>query len=79
MHTLRRLTYHLQNGSIKDHEHQCNKMKLTRTKIVENTKILHKFSEYHKLAIMESILVNFLRPELNEQDTGKRRTLKLWV
>ena len=74
----RRLTYHLQNGSIKDHENACSKLKLTRPKIVQNTKILYKLNDFHKLAVMEAILINFREPALNDQETGKHKTLKLW-
>ena len=53
----RRLTYHLQNGSIKNHEENCQNKKLSRTKIVENTKIIYKNSNFRKLIIMEALLI----------------------
>ena len=74
----RRLTNHLQNGSIKDHDTNCQNLKLNRTKIVENTKIIYKINEHRKLVIMESILINFKKPKLNGQETGEGRILKLW-
>ena len=75
----RRLTYHLQNGSIKKHhEYQCKNSNLNRPKIVENTKIRYRINDLRKLGIMESILIKFEKPKINEQDTGNHRILQLW-
>ena len=72
------LPNHLQNGSIKDHDTNCQNLKLNRTKIVENTKIIYKINEPRKLVIMEAILINFKKPKLNGQETGVGRISKLW-
>ena len=66
----RRLTYHLQKGSIKEHENTVHNKGLTRKKIVENTKILYKINEFRRLINMEALLIKLNNPYINQQDTG---------
>ena len=74
----RRLTYHLQKGSIKEHENTVHNKGLTRKKIVENTKILYKINEFRRLINMEALLIKLNNPYINQQDTGAKRVLFLW-
>ena len=75
----RRIAYHLQNGAIKEHEQTCLKTKITRRKVVENCKITKCINDTRRLQTMEAIMINKLKPELNKQDTGITRILKLWT
>ena len=74
----RRLTMHLQSGSIQEHFIQKHGRKITRQEIVENTCIRYIENDVHRLKILESLLIHFERPSLNEQQTGAYRMLALF-
>ena len=73
----RRLTMHLVAGAPKLHTEVTHKCKLTRDMLVNGTKIIYKDNNFHKIAIMESLLIKKYEPEINRQDTGRSRTLLL--
>lgn len=73
----RRLTMHLQSGAIKNHYTNKHRQQLTRTNLVENTKIIKKAQDYQHLQILEALLIKKNRPHLNLQSTGLARTLHL--
>ena len=74
----RRIAYHIQNGAIKDHNLLCKNQRIKRPQIVNSIKILYQINDKRRLENMEALLINTFNPELNKQDTGKVRTLKLW-
>ena len=74
----RRLSMHLQNGAIKNHFLQKHKRKITREEIVAWTTSRYFERDTRRLEILESLIIRFEDPELNKQDTGKRRILRLF-
>lgn len=52
-------------------------LQLTREHLDNNTTILKKCNDYNRLQIMEAILIKEKDPDLNRQQTGQARTLKL--
>ena len=73
----RRLTMHLQNGAIRKHYEITHDRVPTRKILEENTKIIHRNNDKYRLLIMEAILIRDKNPDINRQDTGLIRTLKL--
>ena len=74
----RRLSFHLQNGAIKKHYEETHGRNITRTEIVECTKARYYERDTRRLEILESLIIRLEDPELNKQETGKRRVLKLF-
>ena len=74
----RRLSMHLQGGAIQDHFLQVHRRKITRQEIVESTKIRYIENDVNRLKLLESILIRFEKPRLNEQQTGSYRMLSLF-
>ena len=63
----RRLTYHLQNGTPKNHTLQEHNTTLTRQMLVENTTILDTSSDKKRLQIKEALYIDSRKPEMNIQ------------
>ena len=74
----RRLTMHLQAGAPLKHTKDVHNQELTRKMLIENTKIIHKINDYHRLVITEALLISEENPLLNRQDTGNIKTLQLF-
>ena len=74
----RRLSMHLQDGSIKEHFSQIHGRKITRKEIVDNTIVRYFERCTSRLRILEALVIKFERPALNNQDTGTKRTLRLF-
>ena len=74
----RRLTMHLANGAIKDHQSTRHNSNLTRENIVCNTVIVRKHGDIIRLLIHEALLIKFKDPNLHRQDTGNSRILQLY-
>ena len=74
----RRLTNHLQSGAIASHFMDVHNRKISRTCIVENTNILRKINDFNRLTIGEALLIKLKKAQINRQDTGRTRTLKLF-
>ena len=74
----RRLSYHLQNGSIKNHFLEKHQRRITREEIVTWTSSRYCERDTRRLEFLESLIIRFEDPELNKQDTGKRRILRLF-
>ena len=68
----------MQNGAIKKHYEEKHCRKITREEIVASTKARYYERDTHRLEILESLIIRFEDPELNKQETGKRRVLKLF-
>ena len=74
----RRLSFHLQNGAIKEHFINKHNRNITREEIVNYTKARYYERDLHRLEILESLIIRFEDPDINRQDTGKRRKLHLF-
>lgn len=74
----RRLSMHLQNGAIVTHSIAKHKKKIDRKTIVDCTKIRFRENDKNRLEILEAIIILCEKPEINKQDTGKKRVLSLF-
>ena len=74
----RRLTMHLQSGSIKNHSHDDHDVLLQRSMLVERTKILRIENDFRRLIKFEALLILEKRPALNIQTQGMHRILQLF-
>ena len=74
----RRLTFHLQDGAVQRHHLAVHKEKVTRKEIEVCTKIRYQENDTNRLEVLESLIIHFEDPEVNKQDTGKQRVLKLY-
>ena len=63
----KRLSYHLQNGAIKRHTENTHNIPLTRTTLNENTQIIYKDSDIHRLKMAESVNIYLEKPSINIQ------------
>ena len=74
----RRLSLHLQNGSIKEHFANVHHCKISRSEIVDNTNVRYFERNVRNLKILEALIIKFETPTVNSQDTGFHRTLALY-
>ena len=74
----RRLTYHLQDGAVQRHNIEKHNKKVTRKEIEMLTKIRYQERDTNRLEILEALIIHFEDPEINKQQTGKIRILKLY-
>ena len=63
----RRLTLHLQNGSIKKHFEEYHGIKIDRNTIVQNTNIIDNANNRNKLFIKEALYILHEAPSINYQ------------
>ena len=73
----RRLTMHLQDGTLKDHMTEHHNTALTRKHLTENTIILKTCSDRTQLMITEALLIREHTPTLNKQ-LHSQNILTLW-
>jgi hypothetical protein len=76
--TSRRLSFHLQNGAIKEHCLAKHGSMITRKEIEMYTSIEYVEREVYRLEILEALIINAGNYEINRQNTGKIRILKLY-
>ena len=74
----KRLTFHIQKGAIRKHFESCHGRNITRAEIVAMTKARCYERDFCRLEILESLIIQREDPEINRQDTGKCRVLKLF-
>ena len=74
----RRLSYHLQNGAILTHFTSEHGRKIDRKASEQCLKIRYKEHDINRLEILEALMILIEKPEINKQDTGKRRILTLF-
>ena len=74
----RRLTYHLQNGAIKNHAQSEHGRKISRKEIEEMTRTRCYQNDIRRLEILEVLIIHFEKPFINQQGTGKKKVLKLY-
>ena len=75
----RRITMHLGSGAPKSHTESSHpQISLSRSAMVENTKIIRKENDTRRLQLYEALIIQQKNPSINNQDTGISRTLKLF-
>ena len=74
----RRLSFHLQKGAIRTHYESCHDRNITREEIVAMTTARCYERDVRRLEILEALIIRCEDPEINKQDTGKCRVLKLY-
>ena len=74
----RRLTMHLREGSPKEHMHQNHDTLLTRTQLVNNTRIIAASDNPVRLRILEALHIREKTPAINKQITSSAVSLGLW-
>ena len=73
----RRLTYHVQSGSIYKHFKQEHEIKPNRDQLADNTSIIAKANNRYKLAIKEALFILEYAPTINKQFDNFVNILKL--
>ena len=68
---------HLVNGAPKNHTLSEHGIALNRQQLVDNTNIITNEPHHYLLEILEAILIQKIKPKLNQQFTGATRTLRL--
>ena len=63
----RRLTCHLQNGSIKEHYNKGHQTKLTRQQLEDNTSIIDRETDTRRLMFLEALYIEEIKPTINLQ------------
>ena len=66
------------NGEIKEHWLQVHRQNIDRKAIVECTKIRYREHDKTRLEILEALIILNEKPEINKQDTGKKRKQTLF-
>ena len=66
----RRLTMHLQSGSIKTHTLEKHNLNITRDDLISNTTIYKQINDLSRLKIIEALRINNLNPSLNQQNSS---------
>ena len=74
----KRLSFHLQQGAITQHSTLKHKSKIGRKTAEQNLKIRYKENDFNRLEILEALMIMIEKPEINKQDTGRKRTLTLF-
>ena len=74
----KRLSFHLQTGAILKHSIESHGRKIDRKTAEQCLKIRYKENNQERLEILEAIMIMVEKPEINKQDTGKKRILKLF-
>ena len=72
------MSLHLQNGAIVKHLDDNHTTKITRKEFEYWTKTRYIERDVNRLFILEALIIQFEDPVVNRQDTGKKRTLKLY-
>ena len=74
----RRLSLHLQQGAIEKHSTLKHNKKIDRKTAEQNLKIRYRENDSYRLGILEALMIMIENPEINKQDTGKKRILTLF-
>jgi hypothetical protein len=74
----RRLSQHLQHGAIREHFENVHNCRPTRLDLVNNTNIRYIERDHQRLLTLESLIIKFEGPIVNQQDTGFSRVLHLF-
>jgi hypothetical protein len=74
----KRFYTHVQTGSIRDHNRTVHSTKPLTQALLSSTTVLYHGTNKNDLTIAESLLIQQLRPDLNQQDEGMKRVLKIF-
>ena len=74
----RRTSFHLQKGAILTHYLDKHKKKIDRKTAEQCLKIRYQENHSDRLEILEALMILFEKPEINKQDTGRKRILTLF-
>ena len=74
----RRMTTHIQKGSIKQHFQEVHQTIPTINQLLENTTIISQAENRHKLFVKEAILIMQSGPKINKQYNNFTNVLKLY-
>jgi hypothetical protein len=74
----KRFYTHVQTGAIRDHNRVVHSTKPLTQLLLASTTVLYQGTNKNDLTIAESLLIQQHRPELNQQDEGMKRVLKIF-
>ena len=74
----KRLTYHLQQGSMKEHVRQSHGKELTRKDLKNNTRVVMKLSDKTRAQVYEALTIVKLKPDVNSQRYNFLNPLRLY-
>ena len=74
----KRTSFHLQKGAILTHYLDKHKRKIDRKTAEQCLKIRYQENHSDRLEILEALMILFEKPEINKQDTGRKRILTLF-
>jgi len=75
----KRLTYHLQDGALKEHVSKHHHATLTRQNLEDHISVVAALQDYHRLSIYEALMILKLRPSINRQQDNFHNPLKLFA
>ena len=74
-----RMRNHAQNGSIIKHLREVHDIrKIATTEMMKSVEILARGNTKNELLILEALFIKELKPNLNEQEEGRDRILKIF-
>jgi hypothetical protein len=73
-----RMKQHSYKGAIRKHHENVHNIRIKTHQILKNVKILQKSPNTYELQILESLLIKEKSPDLNRQDEGFSRILKIF-
>jgi hypothetical protein len=73
-----RMGQHSNNGSIKQHGLGKHETRLTSTDILNCTKVLSRCRLRSELIILEALYIKSVKPDINQQNEGAHRVLKIF-
>lgn len=75
----KRITYHLQDGAVKDHLSHSHKASLTRQHLEDNISVIKEIKDYQRLIMYEALTIMKLNPTINRQKDNFYNPLKLFA
>jgi len=75
----KRLTYHLQDGAMKDHVMKYHNRTLTRQDLEDHISVVASLQDYQRLSIYKALMILKLRPDINRQQDNFHNPLKLFA
>ena len=73
-----RFKMHAQIGSIKKHLNEKHNIQVRKNDMVKNVEILGKSNNVSYLRMLEAVLIKDLKPNLNSQEEGCDKLLKVF-
>ena len=73
-----RILTHTQQGAIRKHNDRTHKLKMKTQELLNRTEILTRCNNRCELQITEALMIQAMKPSLNEQNYFTDRTLKIF-